>query len=327
MTVGIHPDGKQARTQHVAVAVVQGADGAFLLARRPEGKPYAGYWEFPGGKVEPGESPADALGRELAEELGIRAVCSYPWITHNFSYPHANVCLHFFRVTAWEGDPHPREGQMLAWSRAGQVSVSPLLPANGPILRALALPPTYGITNAGEAGAERFLGRLSGALDEGLRLVQVREKDMAPDHFAKFAKTVAEMVHRAGGRVLVNGPREVALAAGADGVHLTGEMLSRLDGRPDVELCGASCHNREELSRAVEMGLDYVLLAPVQATLSHPGAPVLGWDGFAGLIQDCPLPVYALGGMGKADLVTAWRHGAHGIAMMRSVWTSPDMAS
>src|SRR5918994_6473274 len=95
----------------VAAAVLQRPDGSFLLAQRPPGKVYAGYWEFPGGKVEPGEPAAAALARELHEELGIDVECAYPWLTRVFTYPHATVRLNFFRVTRWRGEPHPREDQ------------------------------------------------------------------------------------------------------------------------------------------------------------------------------------------------------------------------
>jgi 8-oxo-dGTP diphosphatase len=91
----------------VAAAVIQRPDGAFLLARRPAGKVYAGYWEFPGGKIEAGEPAAEALARELREELGIEPRTAYPWLTREYVYPHAAVRLHFFRVTACHGDPEP----------------------------------------------------------------------------------------------------------------------------------------------------------------------------------------------------------------------------
>src|SRR5207253_9676517 len=97
----------------VAAAVIQRPDGRFLLAQRPPGKVYAGYWEFPGGKLEPGEPPAQALARELHEELGIGVACAYPWITRVFTYPHATVRLNFFRVTSWAGEPQPREDQAI----------------------------------------------------------------------------------------------------------------------------------------------------------------------------------------------------------------------
>ncbi len=99
----------------VSAAVLQRPDGSFLLAQRPPGKIWAGYWEFPGGKIEFGETPLHALKRELHEELGIEVVTAYPWITRVFAYPHAMVRLNFFRVTEWRGELHPHEGQAFAW--------------------------------------------------------------------------------------------------------------------------------------------------------------------------------------------------------------------
>ena len=118
----------------VVCAVIQKPNGEFLLAQRPAGKVYQGYWEFPGGKVDPGESLADATARELNEELGINVAESYPWLTRNFSYPHAHVRLHFRRVTHWQNEPHGRENQAFVWQRIENITVMPLLPANGPIL-------------------------------------------------------------------------------------------------------------------------------------------------------------------------------------------------
>ncbi len=99
----------------VSVAVLQRPDGSFLLAQRPAGKIWAGYWEFPGGKVEPGETAREALLRELREELGITVETAYPWLTRVFIYPHATVRLNFFRVTAWSGELFGHEGQEFAW--------------------------------------------------------------------------------------------------------------------------------------------------------------------------------------------------------------------
>src|SRR5258706_9289614 len=110
----------------VAAAVIQRPDGSFLLAQRPPGKVYAGYWEFPGGKAEPGETPERALVRELHEELGIDVMRSYPWITRVFAYPHATVRLNFFRVLAWQGEPHPREDQAIVWQRLDAPMAQPM---------------------------------------------------------------------------------------------------------------------------------------------------------------------------------------------------------
>ncbi len=301
----------------VAAAVIVRPDGRILLAERPTGKAYAGYWEFPGGKVEPGEAPATALVRELHEELGIEADTFHPWITRLYTYPHATVRLHFFRVTAWRGEPHGKENQHLSWENPAAVTVSPLLPANGPLLAALALPPVYGITAAGPGGATAFLPRLERALAAGLRLVQIREKDMAPEVFAAEAVRLA---HAHGARVLVNGDAALAARCGADGVHLSAALLATLTARPELPLCGASCHSRTELERAAALGCDFALLSPVRATASHPDVLPLGWETFARLAAGLPLPVYALGGLAAGDLETAREHGAHGVALLRAAW-------
>jgi 8-oxo-dGTP diphosphatase len=139
----------------VAVGVLIRRDRAVLLADRPTGKPYAGYWEFPGGKVEAGESIAAALARELSEELGISIAASLPWVTFEFDYPHAYVRLHFERVFDWRGTPHAREGQRLVFHRLDQPAPGPLLPAAVPALRWLSLPDVLIL-----AGGASNLGRL-----------------------------------------------------------------------------------------------------------------------------------------------------------------------
>lgn len=121
----------------VAAAVILRGDGSFLLAQRPVGKVYAGYWEFPGGKLEPGETPYAALVRELREELGLAVVRAEPWRVKRYVYPHAHVELHFFRVLEWEGEPVGHDGQAFAWQRPGAIDVMPLLPANSDVLEAL----------------------------------------------------------------------------------------------------------------------------------------------------------------------------------------------
>lgn len=303
----------------VAAAVITRPDGSFLLARRPEGKPYAGYWEFPGGKVKPDESLPHALRRELLEELGIHVELAYPWITRTFTYPHAIVRLRFYRVMEWHGEPYACENQELSWQFANNVAVEPMLPANAPVLRALDLPPVYAITNAMELGAKLSLTRIKHALQAGLRLVQVREKGMTKEALHIFADEVVTLAHRYGAKVLINGDVRLCREVGADGVHFPSTQLMNLTELPGIDLCGASCHNAEELSQAEQLGMSFAVLAPVLPTLSHPESQTLGWRKFAALVRGCSLPVYALGGLRQEDLTTAWEHGGHGIAMMRAI--------
>lgn len=303
----------------VVAAVIERADGSYLLAQRPAGKVYEGYWEFPGGKVESGELVADALNRELREELGIDIELAYPWITRVHSYPHAKVRLHFFRVTRWCGEARPREGQVLSWQQNPQATVSPMLPANGPVLKALSLPTRLGITNAWETGVELALSRIRLALDRGLRLVQVRERNLDADTRKKFSLEVVREVRNVGGTVVINGDPELARTLGV-GVHMSSRELVAAKARPDVKWCSASCHDAAELEKAQELGFDFVLLGPVQVTPSHAGTPGMGWTGFTELINAYTLPVFALGGMCPSKLDEARHRGAHGIAMMRWAW-------
>lgn len=304
----------------VAAAVLQRPDGTFLLAQRPADKIWAGYWEFPGGKVEAGETAHDALVRELHEELGIEVLTAYPWLTRVFTYPHATVRLSFFRVTEWRGELYPHEGQQFSWQQAQDVRVSPVLPANAPILRALELPALYAISNVAELGVESFLIKLQAQLDAGLQLIQLREKNLTPERLRELAVRTVAMAHAAGAKVLINGDLALAREVGADGVHLTSLQLAELTERHSVAWCAASCHTDEELQRAQRLGCDFAMLSPVLPTQSHPGAAHLGWERFSALAAGSSIPVYALGGLTRAEMSIAWQRGAHGIALLRQAW-------
>jgi 8-oxo-dGTP diphosphatase len=304
----------------VVAAVLQQPDGCFLLAQRPQGKVYAGYWEFPGGKVEPGETPLQALIRELHEELGIDVTAAYPWLIREFDYEHADVRLHFFRVRGWRGELHGREAQAFAWQRIESIDVAPLLPANGPILDALAIPETYGITGFAASEQPRALAAVDAALRNGLRLIQVRGKDWPAEVFADYAREIVSRAKVAGARVLINGDIGLAQRCGADGVHLTSRQLHTLQSRPQCALVGASCHSAEELRRAETLGADFAVLGPVLPTLTHPDVPLLGWAGFSDGVSATRIPVFALGGLQETDRAEALANGAHGLAMIRGAW-------
>ena len=291
-----------------------------MLAQRPPDKIWSGYWEFPGGKIEHGETPHHALLRELHEELGIAVETAYPWVTRVFTYPHATVRLNFFRVTAWNGDMHPHEGQQFSWQHVPEITVAPLLPPNAPILRALELSPVYAISNVQELGEEEFMGRLEAALRKGLRLVQLREKEYSREALRELALKMLPLLRKHNAHLIINSDFELAKETGADGVQLTAAQLVELRERPDVEWCAASCHNAEELCRAEALGCDFALLSPVLPTNSHPGALHLGWEKFAAIAAGSSIPVYALGGLQFEDMETAWHHGAHGIALLRQAW-------
>jgi len=297
----------------VAAAVIERPDGTFLLACRPEGKPYPGYWEFPGGKIEPGENPRAALDRELKEELGIEVREATPWITRVYAYTHATVRLHFFRVTAWEGEPQPLEDQAIAWQDVLAPDVSPMLPANAPVLAALALPAVMVVSNAAETGFDAWSLKLSAQVLGERLLVQIREKGLEPQRVQFLLSRALTRGTPFGALIVVNS--DCGEWPQADGVHLTARALMAAAARPAGRVTGASCHDAHEIAQAAKLGLDYVVVGPVKDTPSHPGAATLGWEGFAVLVRDCPLPAYAIGGLTRADLAEAKRRGAHGVAL------------
>jgi len=310
----------------VAAAILTRPDGSFLLAQRPVGKVYADYWEFPGGKVEPGEPVARALERELHEELGVEVRRAYPWITRIFTYPHATVRLHFFRVVDWKGTPRCKEHQSIVWQRVDALTVSPLLPANAPVLRALSLPAEYAISNASGMGEARFLESLRRRLDGGLGLIQVRERSIPTAELARLVAQIVTEAHSRNARVLVSGNADIARNSGADGVHLTERELMALDSRPSIALVGASCHSREALRHAESVGADFAVLGPVSETPTHPDALPLGWGGFRAIAANSAIPVFGIGGLTRADFDAAWSHGAHGLAMIRGSWSDEGSA-
>jgi 8-oxo-dGTP diphosphatase len=310
------------RIVDVAAAVILREDGSFLLGRRPPGSVYAGWWEFPGGKVEAGETPRDALVRELAEELGIVVEQAHPWIMREHVYEHAHVRLHFFRVIAWSGELRDLQHDALEWQGVDTVTVTPMLPANAPVLAALALPERYAITDAAAIGVDAQIAALARALAGGLRLVQLREPDLPAASRAAFVHAAVDLCHSFGARVLVNSDVALARDSGADGVHLPAKALMSAAVRPDFSLVAASCHDRLELDQAARLGVDFVVCGPVRETASHPQQSGMGWEGFASLASDLPMPVYALGGMCRGDLAVAMAAGAHGIAAIRSAWDS-----
>lgn len=296
------------------------------MASRPNGKGWAGWWEFPGGKLEVGESPEQALSRELQEELGVTPTETQAWLTRHFNYPATHdavaktVRLHFYFVTKWQGDITPREGQQLSWQSPFCKTISPILPANAPIMHALALPPVYAITNVAEMGENAFLSSLELQLKRGLRLIQIREKQLELTDLVRLVVKIQQLAKQYAAKVLLNGDAVLAQKLGVDGVHLTSEMLMNCQVRPDNLMVAASCHNMTQLEHAEKLGLDFVVLSPVNETKSHATTAPLGWQLFEQWTQHNSMPIYALGGMQLPDLSFALRAGARGIAMQRAVW-------
>ncbi len=310
----------------VAVGVLLRPDGTVLLGNRPADKPWPGWWELPGGKLEPGETVLQALARELHEELGIEVTASTPWVTYVHEYPTTTVRLAFCRVTGWNGEPKGLEGQELRWVDLRHAHEVPqLLPATYPPLRWLQLPEVYAISAVGTP--ERlpdFLQRLDKNLAAGLRLLQWREPNwpggVAAPSLHQAMVAVLARCRAAGARVLVNSIHPASWWEQADGVHLRSTDAASLSVRPALAegaLVGVSTHNLAELTQARKLDADFAVLGPVLPTPSHPGVLGMGWEGFAELNAQAGLPVYALGGQSASTLELVRSVGGHGFAGIR----------
>ena len=313
-------------TIHVACGVLCRADGQVLMAQRPEGKIAAGWWEFPGGKIEAGELPRDALARELEEELGVVLRAAEPLIRFAHDYTNRRVILDTWRVTAFDGEPRSLEGQAFRWFAVDELALQrPVLPTVEPIAQALRLPVHYVFTPPAVNAATLLAGL--GALPAGA-LLRLRLPSLGETAYADLAATLLPGVRAAGLRLLLDRDPALVAALGADGWHADGRNLRRLDGRPSgLPLAVASVHDAGDLERARALGFDAAVLAPVMPTASHPDAPTLGWDGFRESRGESPLPVYALGGLWPADLDVARAHHAQGVAGIRAYWSSGSSGS
>ena len=311
---------------HVVAGVITDARGRILLARRTEGRDLAGLWEFPGGKVDPGETPEQALVRELREELGIEARVGEPVIAVPQRYPHKRLCLDVRRIASWTGTVKGLDGQALVWAPPHKLAIYAMPDADRPVVAALRQPAHYLITPEPGDDDGVWRDRLRAALAAGVRRVQLRAPALAaaaPARWRALVEAAVADIRAADGEALVNDDLALADVLGI-GVHLPARHLRRLDARPlppDRPVI-ASCHDLDELRHAQALGCDAAVLGPVLPTASHPGAPGIGWEAFATFREDVALPIYAIGGLGRGDLDLARTHGAQGIAAIRGLW--PD---
>jgi 8-oxo-dGTP diphosphatase len=282
-------------------------------------------WEFPGGKLEPGETIESALRRELREEVGINVISTRPLIRVHHDYPDRNVLLDVWRVERFSGTAAGHEGQPLRWVLPGQLSRYRFPAANTPIVKAVGLPDRYLITPEPGIDVQNFLVHLDVAIRRGVTLVQLRVKTWALSDCRGLVKQALGICHAHKARLLLNAEPSLALELDADGVHLTSARLLALRERPldSHHLVGASCHDWQELKHACAMNLDFAVVSPVRETASHPGAKTLGFTGLRELTEQADLPIYALGGMAETDLYSVFEHGAQGIAAIRGLWLSP----
>lgn len=300
----------------VACGVLRKPGGEVLIAQRPEGKIAAGKWEFPGGKIEAGESSLAALKRELAEELGIEVLEARPLIYLAHDYSDRRVILDTWLVTSWRGQPRGQERQGIAWAAPDDLHAYDLLAADGPILQALRLPTHYVFTPA-DADPDWIAAKLP-SLPKG-SLLRLRLPSLSQSSYEQAAKDLLPETRRRGLHLILDRSPRMAEALHADGWHATAEALRASVQRP-TGLVLASVHGVEEIQRAGEMGCDALVLGPVRPTSSHPGAAGIGWGAFTRLAMQANRPVYAIGGLGPASLPEALQNYAQGVAGISAYW-------
>jgi 8-oxo-dGTP diphosphatase len=304
----------------VAVGVVKNPEGKILISLRHTELHQGGLWEFPGGKIESFETTESALARELNEELNIIVTAATPLITIRHRYSDRFVQLNVFLVEQFSGEAKSLEGQPFKWVAPYELDHYEFPAANRPIVAAAKLPPYYAILD--DADEDLLLTNLQKILNRGIKLIQARLKKLSPAAVAAFIEQAYPLCRQQQAVLLMNSA--VNYSAEVDGIHLTSRDLMALTARPkNIKWLAASCHNLEQLQHAQNIGVDFVVLAPVLATQTHPGAPSLGWKQFAELVAEVNLPVYALGGMTTSSLITARQCGGQGIAAIRAFLEEP----
>ncbi|MDD5113298.1 MAG: Nudix family hydrolase [Methylobacter sp.] len=301
----------------VAAGVIKNPQGQILIALRDASLHQGGLWEFPGGKLERGETAEQALFRELKEELDITAHAATPLITIKHSYPDRHVQLNVFLVENFSGLAKGCQGQPLKWVTPDELLSFSFPAANRPIVTAARLPRCYGILD--DADPSLLMDNLHKLLANGIKLIQARLKNLPADAVDAFIRQAYAICRQQQAVLLVNSATANVANLNADGIHLTAAHLMALAERPaNMPWLSASCHTLEELHQAQNIGVDFVVLAPVLPTTTHPGSPTLGWERFTDLVSQVNLPVYALGGMTAEDTTAACQAGGQGIAGIRA---------
>ena len=312
---------------NVAVAVIVNESDEVCISLRHQEAHQGGLWEFPGGKIEPGETVEQALRREIKEELNLEIESSRPLISIVHRYSDEDVCLHVFKIPSYSGEVDGLEGQEFKWVAIDHLSDYDFPDANVAIINALRLPEKYLITGK-FIEINDFICKLESALNNNIKLVQLRlKKDSLQDMslLQMLVEKSALLCERADAKLMLNLAADFYAAIDLSkitfaGFHADSRTLKTLSQAPEGKLFSASCHNAEELKRALQLKADFVVLSPVQQTTSHPEMLALGWRQFSSLLEDIPVPVYALGGVSEDDMEIAWLHGAQGIAAISAFW-------
>jgi len=319
---------------HVAVGIIKNNKNQVLLSRRPADVHQANLWEFPGGKLEPGETVRQALCRELNEELALTVKSAQPLIKIYHDYEEHSVLLDVWQIDSWDmgyvDDKGLRgqEGQKVEWVDISSLGDRDFPAANKAIIKAVQLSDFYLICPEPEVDSKNYINKFKACISAGVRLFQLRfgEKSCYEKH-EDLINEMLDLCKSSQSRLLVNNLPDYAMKIGAHGVHLNSTRLKQLNKRPlDKDfLVSASCHNSIELEHACKIDVDFAVLSPVNKTTSHKAAKPLGWDKFKNLVESVNIPVYALGGMQADDIKKYRDYGAQGVSVLSGIWNDEDV--
>ena len=300
------------KTIKAVVAILYAKNNTQILITKRRKKQFMpNYWELPGGKIETGESEEDALARELQEELGIKTlrISLKHVMTHH--YKDKTVNLSIYNVESYKGNVTGTEGQDVRWCNLQNLSNYKLLPTMRIIINRIRLPEYYWIT-PDERDPELLLQKCQNHLITGAKIIQLRSKDLIEHSYIGKIHNLCQSYEA---RLILNVPNKT-FKEPCDGWHLTSEELLKYSKRPcaNNKLLGASAHNMKEAKYAETISVDYISLAPIEETPSHPNATPLGWEVAKDIVSKSNLPVYLLGGMGRDSLGRALKIRAQGIA-------------
>ncbi|MCF6345515.1 MAG: Nudix family hydrolase [Thiomicrorhabdus sp.] len=307
--------------KEIAIGVLK-RDGLVCLTLRQSHQSFSGCWEFPGGKIEGGESPVEALTREVKEELGVVVTQWQPLIVIPWQYDTFGVRLHVFESEQFCGEPKGCEGQSLQWVAIDKLGGMNFPDANKGIVTALQLASQYMISGA-FTDEQDALMRLELGFKQGISLCQLRAKSLEQAAFISLAHKATFLAKQYGVKILLNGsPDLLNKLPDAAGIQLASHAMFQYNSRPisSHKLLGVSAHNEAEIEQALKIGADFILLSPVKKTASHPDMDGMGWSRFAEWVAKVPVPVFALGGMKPEDGVKATQCGAQGIAAISGFW-------
>lgn len=318
---------------HIAVGVIRNNKNQVLLSLRSSTVQQPDLWEFPGGKLEPGETVREALSRELNEELALTVKSARPLIQIHHDYDKYSVLLDVWNVDSWDSDflegnaRIGKEGQVIEWVDIAKLDERDYPEANKPIIKAVKLPRLYLICPEPEGDVKKYIKRFEECISAGITLFQLRFiDDSLYDINESLIMELIELCKSSHSILMINSSPEYVVKVGANGVHLNSARLLQLGKRPLDEnyLVSASCHDFSELEHAANIDVDFLVLSPVNRTPSHQTVNPLGWENFKTLIEPFPIPIYALGGMQADDIKKSCECGGQGISVLSGIWNQED---